>query len=169
MARNADDTSSADQEEKRVTIQGWLQEEGWSTRFETAPEASWAITGVDQGNRHLVVAQRHDRHDQILINGSVNVSQQHRECIGALSEDERTEFMYELMFRLLTLDIEFDIIGQPLERVNIAQRIYYDGLTKDSFLQRVSLIRKGVVLVITSVQRQCAERPHPKELGFRGG
>jgi hypothetical protein len=44
-------------------------------------------------------------------------------------------------------------VQEPFVRVVVGQRIYLDGLTQDSFLQRVSQVRNGVIAVIWSVAR----------------
>ncbi|MBI3953178.1 MAG: DUF2299 family protein [Chloroflexi bacterium] len=165
----ANETSSRTPEQWRDLIQSWLQEEGWSIGIPAAPtpDMRWVLTGQDPGGRHVLIAQRIDRSDQILINGGVTVSDEHRQRMAALGQDERDAFIWELHFTLLGTDVEFQLIGDPLERVMIAQRIYYDALTKDAFLQRVSDVRKGVILVIGMVRHQFRETPPRRELGFK--
>lgn len=154
-------------EEVRQRIQGWLMEEGWSIGQADVPDAAWTLTGKDPVGRHIIVAQRANRSDQVLINGSVSVSKQHLGAYNALSQEERGLFAWEIQSTLLSRDIEFSVDGDPPSKFLIAQRIYYDGLTKDAFLQRVSEVRRAVTTLLMMYARKFQPAPKKKELGFK--
>ncbi len=150
----------------REKIQTWLMGEGWTLREKTHDTANWLIEAHDSGNRHIVVGQRQGRDDQILLEGAVAVVEQHQKQLASLPAAERQEMLWELRFSLLTLGVEFHGVEEPLSRVMIGQRIYLDGLTKDRFLQRVSRVRNGVLLVIWTIARKLNLSPPP---GVDGG
>ena len=63
------------------------------------------------------------------------------------------------------MSVDFSGIGEPLERVTVAQRIYLDGLTKDRFLQRVAVVKNALIAVIWSIGRRLSHLPPPSSHG----
>ena len=145
----------------REKVQTWLMGEGWNLREKPHGTANWLIEARDSGGRHIVVGQRQGRDDQILLEGAVAVADQHQQQLMALAPAERQAMLWDLRFSLLSLGVEFHGVEEPLKRVMIGQRIYLDGLTKDRLLQRVSLVRNGVLLVIWSIARRLNLAPPP--------
>jgi hypothetical protein len=152
---------NTDADSLREKIQSWLMGEGWTLSEKNHGTANWLIEARDSGGRHLVIGQRQGKEDQILLEGAVAVAEPHQQQLAALSGVERQEMLWNLRFALLTLGVEFHGVEEPMTRVMIGQRIYLDGLTKDRFLQRVSRVRNGVLLVIWSVARQLKLAPPP--------
>ncbi len=58
-------------------------------------------------------------------------------------------------------------IEVPLKRVEVMGRICFDALSKDAFLQKVSQVRKGILIVIWILAKKFATQPPRKELGFQ--
>ena len=88
------------------------------------------------------------------------------ELLDWFSEAEvKDAILWELRFRLLNMSVDFSGIGEPLERVTVAQRIYLDGLTKDRFLQRVAVVKNALIAVIWSIGRRLSHLPAPSSHG----
>ena len=153
-------------QEARRRIQTWLTEEGWRIGEEDIPEAVWVITGQGARRRHITIAEKANRPDQVLISGGVSVSEEHRSLFAALPSEERDNFMWDLRFALLAADVEFDSVGDPPESFAIVQRIYHDGLTKDVFFQRVSQVRKGVLVVMWKFAQKFQPASLRQDLGL---
>ena len=155
----------------RQRIQNWLMEEGWQVGTATVPEAVWVITGEDSHKRHITVAQRQDRPDQIVINGAVDISESHKGNWLAMEQGAKRTFALDLQIALMNIDVEFQATGKSPEtpdRFMFAQRIYYDGLTKDAFLQRVSWVRRAVTLFIILIQKEFQPTaPQQQPMGFK--
>jgi len=158
-------------EDWRQRIQNWIMEEGWKVGTASSPDAAWVVTGEDSQGRHITVAQRQDRPDQIVINGAVDISEPHKTLWRDMDLDAKRAFALDLQIRLLYLDVEFQGVGGAAEnpdRFIFAQRIYYDGLTKDAFLQRVSWVRRAVTLFIILVNKQFQPTaPQRQPMGFK--
>jgi len=158
------DVQSGDAKEQ---IQKWLMEDGWSLRQESGKEAVWAFVGEDRLGRKVVVGQNIGREDEVILQGTVRFDEATTDRIAQLREDERNDFLWDLRFELLRTDLEFAGVEAPLKEIRVTERIFFDALTKDTFLQRVAEVRKGVLAVIWMVNRRFAQPPPPKQLGFQ--
>jgi hypothetical protein len=72
--------------------------------------------------------------------------QQHQRMQG--NQQDRDAFLTEAASRLLYMNL----LSQPIEEtptftLAIAQRLFYDGLTKDAFFQRYSLVGHGAIMI----------------------
>ncbi len=148
-------------------IQTWLMEDGWSLRQETPEQSLWAFVAEDEFGRKIVVGQRAGKEDEVVIQGAVNIGDDTTDRIGRLSEDERNNLLWDLRFELVRTNLEFSGISLPLKRVEVIERLFFDALTKDSFLQRASEVRKGVLIVIWVLARKFAQQPPPRQVGFQ--
>lgn len=153
----------------RDQVQTWLLDEGWRLSEKGHGDALWLLEARDGAGRHLVVGQKQGRDDQVLLEGAVVLAEPHKESFEALPYEMRQEILWELRFTLLSLGVEFHGVQEPLNRVMVGQRVYYDGLSKDRFLQRVSQVRNGILAVIWTVARRLSFAPgpgHEDELGI---
>lgn len=148
--------------EVRAQVQTWLLGEGWRLTEKSHGDALWLLEARDAAGRHLVVGQKQGKQDQILLEGAVGIAPQHGTQIEGLPFADRQELLWDLRFTLLGLGVEFQGVEEPLTRVMVGQRIYFDGLTKDRFLQRVSQVRNGIIAVIWSVARRLNLNPTPE-------
>lgn len=155
----ADAPSQQRIDEVRAQVQTWLLGEGWRLTEKNLDGALWLLEAQDSAGRHLAVGQRQGRPDQIVLEGAVGIAPQHRTRFEELDAAARQDLLWDLRFRLLGLGVEFQGVEEPLTRVMVAQRIYFDGLTKDRFLQRVSQVRNGIIAVIWSVARRLQLEP----------
>lgn len=149
-ATNDEDDSAA----TRDRIQSWLLGEGWQLSEKPYPDALWLLEAQDSAGRHLVVGQKRAKPDQIILEGAVALSDGHRQLFEQLEAQERQEILWELRFTLLSLGVEFQGVSDPVARVMIGQRIYFDALGKDLFLQRVSQVRNGIIATIWTFARR---------------
>lgn len=138
-------------ESARDKIQSWLMSEGWQISEQAHSDFSWLITAQDAGDRRVVVGQNKTRQDLLHLEAVVEPSDEYREMFANLPEDRRREILWKLRFQLLSMNVDFAGVGEPLEAVLLTQRIYLDGLTKDAFVQRFHLVRNAVIAVIWSI------------------
>jgi len=152
-------------EQVRDQVQTWLMGEGWSLSEKSNEGASWLVQAEDPAQRRLLVGQTKSPADQVRIQATVVVATDHREHFEALPAEVKDAILWELRFRLLNMSVDFSGIGEPLERVTVAQRIYLDGLTKDRFLQRVAVVKNALIAVIWSIGRRLSHLPAPSSHG----
>ena len=149
--------------ENRETIQKWLMGEGWKISEQPHPDAEWLIRAEDAAQRRILIGQNKSRPDMILLEARVNLSDDHRKKFEQLPEETRRSTLWDLRFRLLSMNVDFAGVAEPMPTVLLTQRIYLDGLTKDSFLQRFTMVRNAVVAVIWSITRQLEGVEPPAE------
>jgi len=167
MPEGGDMTSEMSSNQIKDLVRTWLMEDGWSLRQETPGQSLWAFVAEDQFGRKIVVGQRVGKDDEVVIQGAVNISDDTTDRIGRLSEDERNNLLWDLRFELVKTNLEFSGISLPLKRIEVVERIFQDGLTKDSFLQRASEVRKGVLIVLWILARKFAQQPPSRQAGFQ--
>jgi len=167
MPKGGDMTTEMSSEQIKDQVRTWLMEDGWSLRQETPPQTLWAFLAEDQFGRKIVVGQRANREDEVVIQGSVNIGDDTTDRIDRLNEDERNTLLWDLRFELVKTNLEFSGISIPLKRVEVIERIFLDGLTKGRFLQRTSEVRKGVLIVMWVLARKLGQPPPPRQMGYQ--
>ena len=147
----------------RDKVQKWLMGEGWQISEQPHPEALWLIRAEDAAQRRILIGQNKARPDQLHLEARVNLAQEHQNMFEKLSEEKRRDILWELRFRLLSMNVDFAGVAEPMQAVVLTQRIYTDGLTKDAFLQRFLIVRNAVISVIWSVIRYLEAVEPPAE------
>ena len=135
----------------REKVQNWLMSEGWKIAEQPHPDMAWLIRAEDAAERRILVGQSKAREDHIHLEARVNVGDEHRKKFESLPKERRREILWKLRFRLLSMNVDFVGVAEPIQAVLLTQRIYQDGLTKDAFLQRFSMVRNAVISVIWSI------------------
>ena len=148
-------------------VQTWLMEDGWSVRQETPSMGLWTFVATDQFGRVIGVGQRKNKEDEVIIQGAINIGDDTNDRIIRLTDDDRNNLLWDLRFALVQTNLEFSGIGLPLKRIEVVERIFLDGLTKDCFLQRTSEVRKGVLIVMWLFARKLGQPPPPRQMGFQ--
>jgi hypothetical protein len=135
----------------RDKVQNWLMAEGWKIAEQSHPNMEWLIRAEDAAQRRILVGQGRVRQDQIHLEALVTIADEHRKKFESLAGDKRREILWKLRFRLLLMNVDFAGVAEPMQAVMLTQRIYLDGLTKDSFIQRFLIVRNAVIAVIWSI------------------
>lgn len=149
----------------RGKVQTWLMGEGWKLMEKNHPDMVWLVEAEDAAHRRLLVGQSKMPPDQLRIVASVTVAPSHKAQFESLPAAVRKEALWALRFRLLAMNVDFSGVGEPLERVEVARRMYLDGLGKDAFLERVSGVRNALIAVIWSIVHQLEDVPAPRSQG----
>jgi hypothetical protein len=152
-----------DMDSTREKVQNWLMSEGWKIAEQPHPDLAWLIRAEDTAERRILVGQSKAREDQIHLEARVNVGDEHRKKFESLPEERRREILWKLRFRLLSMNVDFVGVTEPIQAVLLTQRIYLDGLRKDTFLQRFSIVRNAVITVIWSIMENLEGVEAPAE------
>ena len=150
-------------ETTRDKVQNWLMSEGWQISEQSHPNMEWLIRAEDAGERKILVGQNKAREDQIHLEASVAVADEHRQKFESLPEEKRREILWGLRFRLLSMNVDFLGVAEPMQTVVLTQRTYMDGLTKDGFIQRFLTVRNAVIAVIWSIIQDLEDVEPPAE------
>ena len=137
----------------REKCRQWLIEDRWSLQeVEPNNETAWGFVAVDESGRRIVVGQRRDRIDMISISATVSVGEQHGRRLASMSPAAQARFLADLKLEMLRADYDFSGAELPLSQITIVQTCFFDGLSKDLFMDRVKSVRKGLLLIIVFLQ-----------------
>lgn len=152
MQEQPDDTFSGVIKDK---VCNWLQQIAWSWKdVPPSDQASWAIVGIDPNERKVVIWQVKGQTDHLVLEGTVIPEDQQVRRLNAQPAAERDSFLWDLRIGLLELGLDF-VLLMPLERVMITQSVYVDGgLIKDTFVQRLDAVKRGVAWLQFMFARQ---------------
>ncbi len=160
-------TESPVQNDVQSRIGQWLQEEGWQLAQETRPEFRFIIIADDGAGRKLTISQHSQKLDRVIIEAGVAIPDEQAKKIMALPRKKRQDFLWDLRFELLATDVEFSGLSEPLGHITLGQPIFYDALSKDLFMERLSEVKKALLLVVWKVARLMEEPP--PQMGFIKG
>jgi hypothetical protein len=158
--------------EYRGKARDWLMGEGWKIGEAAGPDVEWALVATDAAQRNVAVAQVKNRPDVVHIQAGVALDAEAFHRVQSAPAQEREKLFYDLRLSLLGRGLEFAGISDPFQAVAITQRIYGDGFTRDTFMQRVSQVRDGVVIALLKIaqfnkQELPPEAPErPPVIGF---
>lgn len=138
----------------REKLTSWLVAEGYTVREGQARDAAWMLVVEDPAQRRFMVGQKPNRTDVIVMQGTVAIADQHAQHLDALPEAEREDFLYDLRFRLLSLELDFQGVSHPLRQVVLNEHLYWEGITRNEFFRTLKRLRHGIVAVIWSVGRR---------------
>jgi len=155
----AEDTTTA---KRRAKL--WLEDVGWTVlERKTLPEPiQWALEATNKAHHNVDILQFSDDRDMICLQATVHLSDEHRAIVQGLPKEEVAAMVWDLTFKLLLLGVDFDNLEPDLNKpVTFSQTLAYDGMTKDTFLQRVAQIRRAIILFIWTMQRMEKTRAVP--------
>jgi hypothetical protein len=149
----------------RNQVQNWLMSEGWQIAEQAHPDLAWLIRAEDAAKRRILVGQSKARPDLIHLEARVNLVDAHRRMFENLPPQTRRKILWDLRFRLLVMNVDFAGVAEPMRTVQVTQRLYMDGLTKDNFLQRFKNVRNALITVIWSIIQNLEGVEPPAESG----
>lgn len=159
MSKHSNSTGSPRSDNKRARIQAWLMQEGWKIGEGQHPQAQWLISATNERGFALVVVQPSNGPDRIDIQAGVTIDEGIQKLIAGMEPKLRQDLFWGLRFELLKMGVDFAGFDEPVKLLNVSQRMYDDGLTKDRFVQRMSKIKNGQVLILWTLRRAFDQPP----------
>jgi hypothetical protein len=153
MSRQERDTIEA-------KIQNWLIEEGYEVSKKDNPKTYFTIAAKHGTGMHIGVSQSLESKDKVTVEGGVEIT---NPKFRELPEKERLDFLWELRYDLITNNIIFAMIpnGQLPNKILLLKNIWYDGLTKDNFMNTAQKIVEGKLMTLWKFQQKLGA-PEPK-------
>jgi hypothetical protein len=134
-------------------IQKWLNDESIDFTTEEHPYLDFKI---DTKNPNQTIILRKNKPDSIEFLTIANLSKEDQKTYVALkNKDEKLKNFWELQRSLLEINVEHEIKSnfENLESIVIKKTIYFDGLTKDKFMDtRFSLLRAVSLVELMLIQ-----------------
>jgi hypothetical protein len=165
MSKHSRSTANLYAVDKRSRIQNWLLQEGWKIADGQHPKASWIVTASQDKGFTLVVVQPASMRDRIEIQAGVGIDESAQKLLAAMDAVQRRSLFWDLRFDLLRMGVDFSGFDDPPKQLNVTQRMYDDGLTKDRFLQRVTKIKNAQIMIIWTINRAFDQPPEDEILG----
>jgi len=132
----------------------WLEADEWQLVQTARAGWTWALGATDGQGRKLVVGQRDDKFDQIIVQGFVFLEHPSDTRIGGLTQEDRASLLRGLQFELIRFGLEFSGIEFPTERIEVYQRLFVENMTKAAFLETVSKVRNGLFLLCGMLEQE---------------
>lgn len=141
-------------------IRNWLLDEGFKIQEIRDPICVFNFLVMDHAERFFQVSQYRTRKDQVGILASVGLAAEGKAKFDALEESKQIEFFWKLRFALLNIGVGAYGLLPPLGKITLETSIYYDGLTKDHFFERVALVQRASLLVTWMCMYEIGGGPH---------
>jgi hypothetical protein len=138
--------------EVREKVSNWLRSDGWMVQETPSPDLAWMLVARKDGPP-LLVGQSSESLDCVLLRYQIDFSQDHRNRLSALSKADRTQFVWDLVTQINHTGVEF-VLDDPVPKsVLLTVVIYYDGLTKDRFMQRLIRLNSATRAIFMVLSR----------------
>lgn len=145
---------------ERETVETWLAQEGLEheeTEIEEPPGYRWALAFQGQVYQTVVVHPDVDW-NHLMMQVSVNISDNHRSTLRELDPDTRDRFMYDLRIALLEKPVGYQLVlddGEPeiLEEMVFGYNLYEDPLQKAGFLRRNHQLQTTALLGVQMIRK----------------
>ena len=145
---------------KKTRIQNWLMQEGWQVGEAQAENAAWALLATNQNGQGALVIQPQQFADMLFVQANMAFDESFRQQYQTLDQAKRQQVLWSLRIGLVQMNVDFEGIQEPFERLSVSQRIYDDGLTKDNFAQRVMQVKMAMFFAVWTIMR-AMEQPPP--------
>ena len=134
----------------RELVESWLREAEWALEdLATGSRTAWSIKATEQESIPLPVAvyELATRPDMIVIQADAQGQVDQFEMIR-----RNEDLLLDLQSMLLKHHVEFNLeVGR--QKVVIIDRLFGDGLTKNLFWRRLSIVRMAAVDVLIFLRR----------------
>jgi hypothetical protein len=142
----------------RERVTEWLLADGIKVSPLQSDTTAWLVTFKDG----LYVGQPSGRPDLVCFGGVVTLCDLHRRALDDMDAGQREDFLWDLRFELLRLGVTFNGLSHPLRQVYLSHRLYWEGVRKNDFLDRVALMHNASNAVHWSIVRRL-NQPAPPE------
>lgn len=141
-------TSAAETAQKvQKKIRKWLTEDGWAIEDLPVPSDSFNVVAVRHNGLAINIFQPGDALDHVAL--SLRWTHDRiRQLIGDPSDSQLHDLVWNIYrdVSLMGLDI-FDAKGSSTDMI-FRTHAYFDGLTKDTLMQRIQLVNRAYALAM---------------------
>jgi len=144
---------------EQATIEQWLQDAGIESaeiEAEPASEYAWALgfkAPLDVAAAHKAV-----EHNHLLMQLTLNVSEEHEAALRALGDEEREDFNFALRIALLERPVGYQLTlaednDTVLKQLTFGINVYEDPLQRAGFFRRNHQLQSAALLAAVMVRR----------------
>ena len=147
---------------KKSRVQNWLMQEGWQISEAQGENATWVLAAMNPGRPGVAAIQPQVPQDVLVLQSSIEMDQSAIQRMETLDSKERKELTWSIRLGLVQMGVEFVGVEDLPKKIVVTQRIYDDGLTKDSFVQRVMQVRNAMFFTTWTLAK-FLEQPPPDD------
>ncbi len=132
-------------------FEGWLKEENYPLLAKETDNADYFAT-VNTVPKFYIVIQK-NKIDRIDLGTDINLISQGQNIMSSIEEKNRSSLIFNLQAELLHMHLicAFRPSFDKADKIEIRTYIYFDGLTKDKFFDKILEIMRAYALVSTRV------------------
>lgn len=145
----------------RERVSEWLIDEGWKIQGAESPDAEWVFVAEDRQGKKVAFGRNRGRPGFLELQSNIVLDERHRAQLEDLAEDDLEEFLWDLRFELLRLDVEFHGLRSPLRAVGLKIRIYEEDLSRGQFYHQLRRMNRAMLMVLWSVTRKLSHPAPP--------
>jgi hypothetical protein len=145
-------------------IRRWLAEENLAVRDVDDPQSSFNVMAMFQSGQGINIYQLKDNHDHITLHEHVVINDPFRLEYNRLPDGIRLNIYTDIFRDSSLLDVDFDGLIEPINEMRYRARIYFDGLTKDTFLRGIRRVLRAYALSVQIITQGFEAASQPAEL-----
>jgi hypothetical protein len=129
-----------------MRIRQWLAEEGWHVRDVNDPQASFNVMVTLHDGNNVNIFQYREQFDHIILSQHCVFDEQSRMEIARLPIAVQRKVVHHIRRDVSIMGADLTDLGVPSAEMRIRTRVYFDGLTKDTLIQRILLTIRALSL-----------------------
>lgn len=103
--------------------------------------------------------------DEVVLQGAYSPNGDFNKHFSETEPTDRNNLLWDMRIGLLGMDVDFQGLTEPLERVDVTTRIFADALTKDRFFERLSKVERALLFLSWTVGRRVLG-PNEEDAGW---
>jgi hypothetical protein len=145
-------------------IRRWLAEEGWTVEGATDPIAQIKLIVKLQDGRSINILQDKDHLDHITIAQHWVFPDGFRADFAQLPVGVQRMTILDVYCAVQSTGIDIDLLGVPPTDMRYLAYVYFDGLTKDTLIQRILSVFRAYALSMRTIARGFEQAGRPSEV-----
>lgn len=141
-------------EENRLKIRNWLLAQEYTMQPAQIPGKSWAMVAESYHKDFGCLIAVEAKSPHIIGLGLTLPLEIYQNLLDALPSKERKEFLYDLRFKLLELDISFSVPFESFAELVYATHLLEEELSKIRLLQAIHQLNKAILITVWSFERK---------------
>lgn len=144
-------------------VQAWLSRDGFDVRGVEDPHSHRTLEATRARDYAYWLVHPHADADHVHVCVSIP-GEAIEDALDDVPEDEVALILEDLRFGMLGMDVEFDGLERASEDVTLFVPAYFDGLSKDRFMEKVRAVKNAALFVEWSIappEEAPERRPEP--------
>jgi hypothetical protein len=146
-------------------IRRWLAEEGWHVRDVDDPQSSFNVMATLQGDNapNVNIFQYREHFDHITLSQHWTYDHKFQLALDQLSEDRLDDILWNIYRDVVMMGVAFSGVDTPTTEMTIRAYVYFDGLTKDTLIQKILLTIRAVSLAAGQLIRALGDQSQSED------